>query len=181
MSTDRILSISAILIAFCAVCVSIWQGAATREHNRLSLAPFITSAPMLTGIDEKNGIYVSNDGTGTAFIKKAYVIANGKPFDLTKNSWPKIYKHLSIKNLCHSESWFKVGAALKSGESIKILAPTKSPKDPECPIQFIKLLAASELDLYLVYESIYQEEYQYKQRIGLDRQDIEIYRDLFHF
>lgn len=180
MPTDRVLSLSATIIAFCAICISIWQGNMARQHNRLSLAPYITSAPEINQTENKSGVYVYNDGTGPAFIKKAFLIANGKTFDLTKNSWSEIYKHLDIETLCHYQSWFKEGTVLRPAESIKLLSPEKSEND-KCYIEFIKLLGAYELDLHFVYDSIYKEEYQYKQRIGIDIREFETYKSILRF
>ncbi len=181
MTTDKIISISSVIIALTAVCVSIWQGVETREHNKLSLKPYITSAPVVPGVGGENGIFVSNDGMGLALIKEASILANGKVFDLTINSWPAIYEHLHIKKMCHSESWFKTGTLLKSGEKIKILSPTSSPLESECPVEFIKLLSASELKLHLVYESIYEEKYEHNQSIGFDKQEIDRFKQLLSF
>ncbi|EMK6709826.1 hypothetical protein V9J54_003541 [Vibrio cholerae] len=181
MLTDRVVNISSMAIALAAVCVSIWQGVVMREHNKLSLKPYITSAPRLPGVGGDNGVFVANDGLGPAFIKDAKIIANGKEFDLTKNSWPEIYEHLGVKGLCYSESWFKEGASLTPGEAVKILAPTTNPVAYGCKTEFVKLLSALELDLSLVYESIYEDEYKYIQRVGLDKQEIEIYKQQLGF
>ncbi|TRN17077.1 hypothetical protein DM586_03155 [Vibrio fluvialis] len=181
MTTDRIVSISSMVIALAALCVSMWQGFVVQKHNKLSLKPYITSAPRLPGVGGENGIFISNDGLGPAFIKEAKIIVNGESFDLTSNSWPAVYAHLGLKKLCYSESWFKKGSSLKPGEFVKILAPTKMPIDSSCPIEFIKLLSASELELSLVYESIYEEEYTYISRIGLDPQEIALYKKVLKF
>ena len=178
MNTDKVLSISAIMIALAAVGVSIWQSVEIRKHNRFSLAPYIVVAPGLTGLDGKNGVFVENNGTGSAFIINAEIVANGKVFDLTKNSWPQIYKHLNIKPLCHSESWFPKGSVLKAGMEHQLIGPTKSAEKPTCRIEFVKLLSANKLQLNLEYQSIYEEEFQYQQRIGLDPQEIKTYKQL---
>ena len=132
ISTDRILSISAILVAICAVGVSVWQGVTTREHYRLSLVPYVTSSQVISGKEDESGIYVSNGGTGPAFIKNAYIIAEGKEFDLTKNSWPKIYKHLGVKSVCFRASYFKTGSVILPSDDVQILAITRAPTTDNC-------------------------------------------------
>ncbi|UAB68712.1 hypothetical protein INR79_09115 [Vibrio sp. SCSIO 43132] len=171
MTTDRILSISSVVIALTAVCVSIWQGVVAREHNRLSVKPFITSSPRVPGIGGENGVFISNAGVGPAFIKKVYIKANGNEFDMTVNNWPAIYAHLDLKSSCYVERWFKEGVSLKAGYEIKIIGPTTSPLDASCPIEFLKLISSPELTISLEYESIYGEEFKYSQRIGLDAQE----------
>lgn len=179
MNSEKRLNILTAFIASLALAVAIWQGIETRKHNRLSVAPYITVAPMLTGLNGLNGIYIANDGTGTAFIKKASLTVNGKQFDLTTNSWPQVYEHLGIKPLCHSESWFKEGAALKAGEERQIISLTKNPLSASCPFELIKLLSTKELNLSIEYYSIYKEKFFYKGRIGLDRQEVNTYNKLF--
>ncbi|HCK0617601.1 hypothetical protein CGI93_22450 [Vibrio parahaemolyticus] len=172
MTTDRVLSISSVVIALTAVCVSIWQGVVAREHNNLSVKPYITAAPRLPGVGGENGVFISNAGVGPAFIKKAFIKANGKEFDMAVNNWPAVYTHLNLKRLCYVERWFKEGATLKAGQDVKLIAPTTSPLDASCPVEFIKLISAPELTLSIEYESIYGEEFKYSQRIGLDDQEI---------
>lgn len=181
MITERVLSISSVVIAVCAVCVSLWQGIVAREHNKLSLKPYFASAPRLPGIGGENGVFLSNHGGGPAFITKATIRANGKTFDLTKNSWPNIYDHLGVKKLCYYESWIPEGTAIKGGQNIKLLAPTSNPLDPDCPLQFIKLLSVVELNLFLEYESVYEDTFTYTKRIGMSKEDIATYRELLDF
>ncbi|MDC5851399.1 hypothetical protein OPW32_19625 [Vibrio europaeus] len=181
MTTERILSFSSVVIAICAVCVSLWQGMVTREHNRLSLKPYLVSAPELPGVGGQNGIFLSNHGGGPAFINNIEITANGKTFDLTKNSWSDLYQHLGIKSLCHYESYIPKGSALKSGQKVKLLAPTNNPIDPNCPVQFIELLTAPELDLFVEYQSVYEDTYIYSQRIGLGAEDSILFKKLFGF
>lgn len=171
MTTDRVLSICSVIIALTAVCISIWQGIAVREHNRLSFKPYITSAPHLPGTHGDNGVFISNAGTGPAFIKSAYIRANGKEFDITVNNWPSIFTHLNLKRSCYANRWFKEGATLKAGQEMKIIAPTTSILDASCLEEFLKLISSPELTLSMEYESIYGEEFRYSQRIGLDAQE----------
>lgn len=173
MSFDKILNRVVLIAGLLAIFISFWQAFDAREHNRLSLKPYITSAYTVTGVDNNDGVFVSNDGMGPAFIKEAYIIANGKTFDLATNSWPAIYDHLHIKNGCHTERWFKMGSVIKSGDKIKLIYPTSATNDKECVNQFTDLLSHSELNLHIVYESIYEYEYKYSQRIGLNAQEID--------
>jgi hypothetical protein len=181
MNTDRIVSISSVIVAVTAVCVSIWQGVVVREHSRLSVKPYITIAPSLPGVGGKNGIFIANSGVGPAFIKKAYILANGKEFNMAVNNWPAILAHLNLKNSCYAESWFKEGAALKSGQKITLIAPTTNPLGVNCPVEFLKLLSARELSLDIEYESIYGEEFRSSQRIGLAPQEAARFKKLIGY
>ena len=174
LSTDRILSISAIVVALCAVFVSIWQGLVTREHNRKSLLPYITSSQVISGEQGKSGIYVSNGGVGPAFIKSVNITANGKTFDLTLYSWPDIYEHLSIKGECFREAFFKTGSVIQSRDHVQFLAITTSStsESSSCREEFLKILRISEFDIAIKYESAFKEKFTYTQRIGLKNDEV---------
>jgi hypothetical protein len=44
LTSDHILSISAIVIALASICVTLWKGSEIRKHNRLSVLPKIQIA-----------------------------------------------------------------------------------------------------------------------------------------
>ncbi|WP_406734394.1 hypothetical protein RJD39_21530 [Vibrio scophthalmi] len=178
MNRESVISFTSLAIALIAVFVTVWQGIETREYNKNSLKPYLTAAPMLTGIEGKNGIYVTNDGVGPAFIKGAILTVNGKRFDLSRNSWPSVYEYLGLEKLCHSESWFKNGSALKAGEKMTLLAPTAATISPRCPVEFVKLLSANQLELKIEYASVYDDSFVFQQEIGLDKQEIATFSKL---
>ncbi|MFH4465001.1 hypothetical protein [Vibrio diabolicus] len=165
-STDRILSISAIVVALCAVFVSIWQGLVTREHNRKSLLPYITSSQVISGKEGESGIYISNGGVGPAFIKSAEIEANGKSFDLSVYSWPGIYEHLGIQGKCFREAFFKTGSVILSRDHVQLLAITTPSASDFCRKEFLKILATPEFNITIEYESAYKESFIYTRRIG---------------
>ena len=174
--TELIISFSSVSIALMALFVSIWQSIETREHNKNSLKPYLTAAPLLNGIKGENGVYIINDGVGPAYIKSAHLTVEGQEFDLSRNIWPDVYKHIGLKKLCYSESWFKKGSALRAGEAMRLLAPSASPIASDCPIEFIKLISVKELVLQIEYQSVYEDDFIFDQSIGLDRQEVETFK-----
>ncbi|HIF9371791.1 TPA: hypothetical protein ACX6RS_003922 [Photobacterium damselae] len=148
-----------------------------REHNKLSLKPYITATPKYSGINKDDGIFITNNGMGPAFVKAASIEVNGKAFDLMHNSWPEISEYLNLKNTCFIESWFRKDSAIKSGESIRILGPTLGKKDADCPIQLMKMLSSEELILKLKYNSIYEDEFYVKQHISFDKNVADSFRN----
>jgi hypothetical protein len=78
-NADRILSVSAIVIALASVGVSVWEGYETRLHNRLSVRPKIE----IIGDVEQTcfGLAILNNGLGPAVIRDNNILLDGKPFD----------------------------------------------------------------------------------------------------
>jgi len=89
ISSDKILSLSAILIALASIFVTIWESSEIRRHNRLSVRPkleiFFNYDPGCRSMEW----ILCNNGIGPGIIKdsriiidkKAYPINNGAIFD----------------------------------------------------------------------------------------------------
>jgi hypothetical protein len=79
IDADRILSVSAIVIALTSVAVSIWEGHETRLHNRLSVRPRIG----INGDVENTtfGLVLENNGLGPAVVRDYVLLLDGKPFE----------------------------------------------------------------------------------------------------
>lgn len=156
--TDKILSGAAVVIALAAFGASIWQGWETRKHNRLSLMPYINAAPIAKLSVKEDGVLISNDGLGTGFIIDAYIIVNGKKFDLTTNTQIELYKFIGLDNRCFTRTYLPVGASLKPSETVRLFSPTQADINKiHCLIEYSRLFS-QQLDLYISYQSIYQKE-----------------------
>ena len=66
---ERTLSISAIVIALCALAVSIWQGHLARVHNEMSVQPRLNIAASLNSTNGVAEINLTNAGLGPAIIR----------------------------------------------------------------------------------------------------------------
>lgn len=64
------------IIAMCALGLSIWQGYITRRHNKLSVAPLLTSK--LEESKEHFCFQLKNKGLGIAKINSFNFLVNGK-------------------------------------------------------------------------------------------------------
>ncbi|MGB7814820.1 MAG: hypothetical protein WBL28_00545 [Methylotenera sp.] len=68
---------SSSVIAICALALTIWQAYITRQHNKLSVAPYLTT---WSHADVDNGFYsieIMNNGIGPALIKTFLVYIDG--------------------------------------------------------------------------------------------------------
>ena len=84
-ASDRI-ALASILIALCAMFLTLWEGREVRRHNRLSVTPILR--PYVDLLDSGAGIFLENIGFGPATIREfVYVIGD------------KEYKHGEIQPL----------------------------------------------------------------------------------
>ena len=78
MDWQIVIGIASIVIASCAVIVSVWHGWVTRKHNKLSCKPHLTTWNYSA---EKEGCYaveLMNNGLGPALIKEFLIKVDGK-------------------------------------------------------------------------------------------------------
>lgn len=116
---ERLNSLAALAIAFGALCVSLWQLDIAREHNILSVRPFLMVTPHLAG--EKNGLYLTNEGIGLGIVTDLSVVVSGKKYTgLGKNQWPHILQDSGFDPLCFSIAWPTETAVLRPGMEIEI-------------------------------------------------------------
>lgn len=76
MGADTIIAICATIIAVASLAVSIYEGRATRRHNRLSVRPFLRLATTFRTGDTA-GLLLTNAGLGPAVITKTLLWLDG--------------------------------------------------------------------------------------------------------
>lgn len=77
LSTETKIALSVAVIALCALCVSMWQGYTSREHDRLSVKPHMVIS--FDYDDTGAGFTMSNGGVGPAIIRSFAVCVDSKP------------------------------------------------------------------------------------------------------
>lgn len=97
--TDKVLSISAIVIAIASIVISTWQGIENRNHNRLTVMPKLGIS--LTVNENLFRISVKNNGLGPAILKKRTLMFEGKEIE-----W---YDHNHLKKIVEN---FKINGNL---------------------------------------------------------------------
>ena len=68
---------SSMIIAISALVLTVWQAYITRQHNKLTVAPYLTT---WSQADDENGFYsieIMNNGIGPALIKAFQVFVDG--------------------------------------------------------------------------------------------------------
>ncbi len=77
--TDKIIAVSAIVVAIASMVISVWQGIENRHHNRLTVTPKLGISFSMT--DKKVGIVITNNGLGPAIMTKRTLKYKGKEID----------------------------------------------------------------------------------------------------
>jgi len=70
--------VATIIIAVLALTISVWTLKENRDFNRLSFKPFLVLTSYITNLERSDGIYVTNNGTGPAIIKKFELFVRDK-------------------------------------------------------------------------------------------------------
>ncbi|WP_139135223.1 hypothetical protein [Roseivirga sp. 4D4] len=85
--TEKLSQFVLVIIALCAVLVSVWQGRISQrqleisqEHNRLTVKPYIDITRFTNSSDKTLEVKVSNQGYGPAIINSFELIYDGKAY-----------------------------------------------------------------------------------------------------
>ena len=170
MTSEKVVSLAAIIISTLALIVSIWQAKDNRDFNKLSIKPHLQVNPKLTG-DKESGLYLENAGTGTAFIDSVTVSTNGKIFNLTEGNPSEFFNSLNVKPDCYRQSWPKKGAAIQSGKEFPLIKVTEA-NEPLCYFEVFKLLTGPNIIMNISYTSPYDEKLKYSKRISLTESEL---------
>lgn len=153
---NYLLSTAALGISTLALGISLWQGWALIEHNRLSVRPHVTGTPYLEGPGARNGLYLVNLGLGPAILDSATISFDGTDYDLSTDFWEDALVAIGVEPVCFIRSWLPVGAAIVVDQEIPLLA-TNGSNMPLCLHESLKLLTEHRIELTLEYGSLYGE------------------------
>lgn len=144
------LEIASIIVAVCALSLTVWQGWMTRKHNQLSVMPAICS---WNHSDEKTFHYwIKNKGHGTAKIDEFKLLINGTlvSHDEFHQVMKKRFDKLG-KNTFHMGG-FEDGSFFEKGEQTDIIKVTFD-DDVENSEYFKEL--TKDCELKIEYSSLY--------------------------
>jgi len=178
MSSEKILSVSALIISIFALAVSVWQGMDNRDFNRLSVKPHLQVNPKLTG-DSESGLYLENAGTGTAFINAITISVNGKTFDLIKDNASIFFESIQVKHGCYIESWPRKGAAIQSGKEFPLIQVTEADV-AACNLEIVKFLTEPDMIMNIEYTTPYGESLEFFESISLTERELGVYFELIN-
>ena len=147
--------IATALIALAAFVLSIKEGKAARQHNRLSVMPYLTVRHHLSGRKGLLGIAASNDGLGPALITSCVVEVDGTAMNEEDgdNGWNAALKALGIPDSEFSIEIVAPKGAIPAGGTVWLLStPYTSDK---VALRDTMKTAFKRLDVRLSYKSMY--------------------------
>lgn len=168
LSSGTLLSLAAVVISIAAASISFWQLDLMREHNRLSVRPYLMITPHLTA--KKSGLYLSNEGIGPGIITSFTVRVGDEQFDgLGDSRWPAVLEKARLNPECFAKGWPTEGAAVRPGIDIAILEPTKSTQfGPLCLLQMSLFLQRNDVFVEMHYESLYKEPFTFSGPLSMN-------------
>ncbi|MEL6971654.1 MAG: hypothetical protein AAFO02_15925 [Bacteroidota bacterium] len=156
-STDRIVSLSAILISFITLVVFIYQTNLMAEQQRLSTMPYLTYSFSGTGTPNFT-VFLANDGIGPAFVESMEISYQDSIYEMDLPGFlysGRIPEMDSIKNVFHSN--IMPGQLIPAGRKISVLEVDNSKQDGD---RLHRLLLEMGIHAQLVYRSAYSERWR---------------------
>lgn len=158
-------SIFTIVIAMCALGLTVWQTRVTREHNRLSVKPHLNTERVITHNPTTLIVNLANNGLGPAIIDKfGFCLRDGSPLPYLGDSsllhtmalffteYPE--DELDIVTF-HMRENYAIAAGEKK-ELLKIVFKCESP-----PLEDLIDKQLKKVRLVVKYKSIYKETFEY--------------------
>ena len=90
--TDRIMAVSAIIVAAASLTVAVYEARINREYQKISVWPYVTQSNAMVPGEPYTRI-VSNLGVGPALIKSVQVRVDGTP----RRDWADVSRALTGK------------------------------------------------------------------------------------
>jgi hypothetical protein len=157
------IEIITITIALCALFLTIWQGRATIQHNKLSSKPIITIGTHFykKGIRE---IVIRNNGLGPAIITSLLVWLNdeiivniSKKGDENFNDMTDFLEKAKLLGYGYTAYTPHIGQSLRAGEEITLFSIKKEKLDEDALNKMCQL--NDKVKVKVKYQSIYNEKY----------------------
>jgi hypothetical protein len=156
ISADNFIAICAGVVALCALGVSLWQGWTMRQHNKLSVKPFLSFRISVSKSKDEMGVRIYNSGLGPAIIKQLIVYVDKKPYTIKGyEDWKTAGGAAKIFDRTIRFSTFAEKEAVRAGESLPIISYPKegwTEKGLECFPD-----ALSRIRIKIIYASAYKE------------------------
>jgi hypothetical protein len=116
-SSEKIISISAIIIALASIFIAVWEGIEIRNHNRLSVRPKIEIFFSPNSDQTEMSWVLINNGIGPGIITSSKIFIDDNEFHINNGSiFNELIEKLEIENASISKiSSLNPGLSIKSG------------------------------------------------------------------
>lgn len=143
-------AIGTVLMALCALITSLWQSYALRQHNELSVRPFLQFESNWDKRPDGKiswNIYINNNGMGPANVVSSQLLVDNKPVEGTNQLMPA----LGFVQDCFGSG--QIHRFYKTGDRQLVLHG----ENDGCQLTAAELQQLGRIRIQLVYESLYGE------------------------
>lgn len=167
-SPYSLMDVAAVVVAACALILTVWTALTSRKHNKLSVRPHLATSVMREHVstDKVNAAQVhmilTNVGLGPALVRSADISLDGKvvPIESFEDLRPLLAGVFPSSQLGNSDEFMKLnkGHAIAVGERIDLVKfhLLNPPDNLANELQRFHLLVR--------YESLYQDAFIYDSR-----------------
>ena len=157
ITSDTIVSLSAIVIAVVSIIIAIWQGIETRKHNRLSVQPKLDISYSLDYKDSLAQLSITNNGLGPAIIEDATATIDSTLFRISEiNEYLDFQEQIGLKGIPTTYEILKKGASIISKE-IKPVLIVEMKHLEKLNLNPVSLF--NDVKVNVIYRSLYEEEF----------------------
>jgi hypothetical protein len=122
-----------IVIALCALVLTVWESMERREYNRLLLEPRLTLEYSFHGSSNNlGGMFLKNDGLGPAIVRHMSLIYNDEYYSLlgedeADRAYHALFSDELVENLY--SYIMQEGSVIQPGESIPVFTIRDNPNN----------------------------------------------------
>jgi len=158
---QAITGISSTVIALCALVFSLWQGAQTKKHNRLSVRPHLTTWIHRNSDKGFYTVELINNGIGPAVIEDFVLKVDGKK--ISGDGTEPIEKALKIlfPNLSYHSNHSYLATNYSMAPKERCVVVSVQFFGPQLPSPESVEHALNRGDLEISYKSFYEESFRY--------------------
>lgn len=155
VTSEKVVSISAIIIAMASIFITLWQGIEMRNHNRLSVRP---NLELVYNVDSETfGYQLENKGLGPAIIcNKTIYIDSTEAISSGFSGLDSILSSLELGDRKMNHAGLGKGRSIRSEEKVNLFRFNFLPEDDK--EQVMKNLYMR-LAIEIEYESMYGEKF----------------------
>jgi len=153
---ERSASLFAILLSLGTLVVFVYQTRLIRQQQYASVTPYLVLGTSKIGSGEME-ITLENKGIGPAIVKDVYLKYQGKKYEMSPATFLKQILIIPDSLIDFTYSEIHPGLFLSAGEELEVFKAS----DSEAVGDYLnKTFFTDEARIYIVYESIYHEQWE---------------------
>lgn len=160
LSSEKIVSYSAIFISFITLIIFIYQTNLTRKQNYLSILPYLS---LSTTNNSEGGFFkvdLNNVGIGPAIIISRKIIYKGEEYDMDFIDFLE-EQQIKLDSFQHTNTTtIGRGTCIPANGQVTLFEIGRSKKELNQFLLILEDLQDNGFDFEIIYQSIYQEKWR---------------------